>query len=126
MNKVRRIILLAVTFLSMAGMQGCSGLSPYKNCIDCSQFPLVYQGTITEYTQGVYLETACLTIDLSKFSGFENFRIGDIVHIEYVIKQGEFCAEDDSSTYRLYTVKNDKDYDIPAELVGTGEGIQLK
>lgn len=126
MNKIKKIILAIVVTLSFAGLQGCSGLVPYQNCIDCKQFPLVYQGTITEYTQGVYIETACLTIDLSKFTGFENFQIGDIVHIEYVIKQGEFCADEDSSTYRLYTVKNDKDYDIPAELFGARDGIKLK
>ena len=126
MNKIKKIIIAIVAMLSFAGAQGCSGLAPYKNCIDCTQFPLVYQGTITEYTQGVYLETACLTVDLSKFSGVGNFEIGDIIHIEYVIKQGEFCAAYDSSSYRLYTVKNDKDFDIPADLIGSRNGIKLK
>ncbi len=126
MNRIKKTVLIVAALISFAGLQGCSGLAPYKSCIDCTQFPLVYQGTVTKYTQGVYIETACLTVDLSKFSGFENFQIGDIVHIEYVIKQGEFCADEDSSTYRLYTVKNDKDYDIPAELFGTRDGIKLK
>lgn len=126
MNKIKKIILTTIAIFSLASIQGCAGLAPYQNCIDCTQFPLVYQGTITEYTQGVYLETACLTVDLSKFSGFGNFQIGDIVHIEYVIKQGEFCAAEDSSTYRLYTVKNDKDFDVPAELIGTRDGIKIK
>lgn len=126
MNKIKKIILAIVVTLSFSGLQGCSGLAPYQNCIDCAQFPLVYQGTITEYTQGVYLETACLTVDLSKFRGFENFQIGDILHIEYVIKQGEFCLPNDSSTYKLFTIKNDKDFDIPTELIGIRDGIQLK
>ncbi|HLT24837.1 MAG TPA: hypothetical protein VK004_06905 [Ignavibacteria bacterium] len=117
-------IILSLIFAGI--ISSCSSLVPYKACVDCSQFPLVYQGTITEYTQGVYIETACITIDLAKFSGEENFEIGDIIYLEYVIKQGEFCSEDDESVYSLYTVKNDKDSEIPAEMTGTGDGIKIK
>lgn len=126
MNKIKKLVLIAITLLTLAGLNGCSSLAPYKNCINCAQYPLVYQGTITKYTQGVYIETACLTIDLSKFTGFENFSIGDIVHIEYVIKQGGFCSDVDDSIYRIYTVKNDKDNDTPADMTGSGNGIKLK
>jgi hypothetical protein len=122
---MKKLLMLPLILIAMV-FTNCSSLPPYKACIDCSQFPLVYQGTITEYTQGVYIETACITIDLSKFSGEESFEIGDIIYVEYVIKQGEFCSEDDESVYSLYTVKNDKDSEIPAEMTGTGDGINLK
>ena len=125
MNNLKKSFLVFSMAL-LVGIQGCSSLPPFKGCIDCTQFPLVYQGTIEEYTQGVYIETACLTIDLSKFRGFENFTVGDIVHIEYVVKQGEFCSDKDESIYRIYTVKNDKDFEIPSDIIGSGEGIQLK
>ncbi len=122
MRKIKLIALIAFAVI----MTGCSGLAPYKNCVDCTQFPLVYQGTITQYTQGVYLETACLTIDLSKFTGFENFEIGEVIYIEYVIKQGEFCSKDDESIYRVYTVSTDKDLHLTTELIGNRAGIKLK
>ena len=122
MKKIKLMVLIAFALF----MTGCSGLAPFKNCVDCTQFPLVYQGTITQYTQGVYLETACLTIDLSKFTGFENFEIGEIIYIEYVIKQGEFCSQEDESIYRVYTVSTDKDYNLTTELIGSRNGITIK
>lgn len=122
-SKITAMLVLPVL---VWGFTSCSSLPPYKACVDCTGFPLVYQGTITEYTQGVYIETACITIDLSKFTGVESFVIGDIIYLEYVIKQGDFCSDDDESVYSLYTVKNDKDSEIPAEMTGTGDGINLK
>lgn len=122
---MRNLYLLFV-FIGTISISSCSGFVPIKNCIDCSQFPLVYQGTVVDYTKGIYLETACLTIDLSKFTGVDNFQIGDILFIEYSVKQGEFCSSDDESIYRLYTIKNDKDSEWPSELSGSGKGINLK
>ena len=122
---MRKLIML-VMFFGVTTLGSCSGLAPLKNCIDCNQFPLVYQGTIVEYTKGVYIETACLTIDLSKFTGYENFVIGDIIFIEYNFKNGDFCSPEDKSLYNIYTVKNDKDSEWPTRLIGPGEGITIK
>ncbi len=122
------LTFLIALFVSASSFlfSGCSALPPYKACVDCTQFPLVYQGTITGYTQGVYLETACITIDLSKVTGGQDFEIGDIIYLEYVIKQGEFCSPDDNSVYRIYDVDGpqpDSPYD---GIQVNGSAIQMK
>lgn len=121
------LILMTIYFTTFLNMQGCSSFQPVKQCVDCTQFPLIYQGTITEYTLGYYIETACLTIDLGKFTGLENFQVGDIIFVEYVLKQGNFCEPNDQSKYKVYTIKNDKALDeSPGQLEGPASGIKLK
>lgn len=132
MAKYKNIFLAFIVMLTVAvssGLfSGCSALPPYKACVDCTQFPLVYQGTIINYTQGVYIETACITIDLSKMYGDKDFKAGDIIYVEYVVKQGEFCSPDDNSTYRVYrTNKTESDNPYKQDM-GTvnGSAIHMK
>lgn len=127
---ITTFIISGTAFLT-ATFSGCSGGIPVvENCIDCSQEPLIYQGTIQEYTQGVYLETACIRIDLTQFEGFgniwETLKEGQMVQVWYQIKQGKFCEENDQSTYTIVPVEGTgTDQMRPSGLYGTFKGSQL-
>ena len=118
-----------VAFLSSTTFSGCASAPVYQNCIDCSQYPLVYQGTVQEYTQGVYLETACLKVDLTKFTGFENIwetlKEGEMIQIWYTVKQGDFCDPNDQSEYRIVPVEGSGDNMRPTGIYGTLKGSQI-
>lgn len=127
LTKIFSFSLLLALFTVCLFVTSCSHIPPVTHCVNCDEFPLVYQGTITNYTKGTYIQTACISIDLSKFSGFDNFQIGDIIYVEYKLKQGNFCDPGDKSTYTIKTIRNDSDFnsDDVSEISGPGSGITI-
>lgn len=102
-NKIFSIIVIALLFALGTSLSGCSSsFWTFEKCFDCTQEPLVYQGTITAITGGNYIHSACVSWDLSQaFSTSGSFFAGGQFQIEVVTKNGEFCSPDDNSVYRI-------------------------
>jgi hypothetical protein len=115
-------LLIGVLIVCSGLIAGCSTLGiPDRYCVNCDRYPLAYQGVIQDITQGVYIETACVTIKLPYET---DFQIGDIIHVEYTLKKGDFCSEIDQSIYNVYKVAEGDGLD--EEVHVHGSQIQLK
>ena len=108
MAKTKNILFGMLALLIMIGsviITGCS--ASYTKCYDCTEKPLSWQSEITGITNGKYIHTACFTVDLSRVNFFEgNFKVGDVLTVKYVIKDGEFCAPGDTSYYKIEAETN--------------------
>lgn len=102
-NKIFSIIIVTLLLALSTMLNGCSSsFWTFEKCFDCTQAPLVYQGTIVSITEGRYLHSVCFDVDLSQaFSSSGSFFAGGQFQIEVVTKNGEFCSPDDNSVYRI-------------------------
>lgn len=104
-------IFIITAFL--AGSVTVTGCSSNQVCFSCQDKVLNWQGNITGFTQGRYIETACFKLDLWKI--IQQISAGELTwedftksaKIEVVVKDGEFCDPNDKSYYKI-TLQSDE------------------
>lgn len=105
-NKIFSIIIVTLLLALSTMLNGCSSsFWTFEKCFDCTQAPLVYQGTIVSITEGRYLHSVCFDVDLSQaFSSSGSFFAGAQFQVRYKIKDGNFCEPDDLSVYEVVLI----------------------
>lgn len=112
-KNIQAIILVFTLSVILSGSVMLTGCSSNQVCFSCNDKVLSWQGSVTGFTQGRYIETACFKLDLWKIIqqisadelSWED--LTKLAKIEVVIKDGEFCDPNDKSYYKI-TLQSDE------------------